>query len=131
MEQTRITFVINGKTFSLRASDGEGIGAMPAAERQQLIDLLEAVKQHESRTREIAQRALDKAALTAGGAAAGATPDYRPAGGERLGSGDVDALMARLIAEDNRKRKPGPTRQDLYKWVLGIGVVFILLVLIL
>lgn len=131
MEQTRITFVINGKTFSLRASDGEGIGAMPAAERRQLIDLLEAVKQHEIRAREIAQRALDKAALTAGGAAAGTTPDYRPAGGERLGSGDVDALMARLVAEDNRKRKSGPTRQDLYKWVLGIGVVFILLVLIL
>jgi hypothetical protein len=130
MEQTRITFVINGKTFSLRASDGEGIGAMPAPERQQLIDLLEAVKQHESRAREVAQRALDKAALT-GGAAAGAARDYRPAGGERLGSGDVDALMARLVAEDNRKRNPGPTRQDLYKWVLGIGVVFILLVLIL
>ena len=130
MEQARITFVINGKTFSLRASDGDGIGAMPAPERQQLIDLLEAVKQHESRTREVARRALDKAALS-GGAAAGTPGDYRPAGGERLGSGDVDALMARLVAEDNRKRNPGPTRQDLYKWVLGIGVVFILLVLIL
>ena len=131
MEQPRITFVINGKTFSLRASDGDGIGAMPAAERQQLIDLLEAVRQQDKRAREVAQRALDSAALTASGAAGAATPDYRPAGGERLGSGDVDALMARLVAEDNRKRKPGPTRQDLYKWVLGIAVVFILLVLIL
>lgn len=131
MEQPRITFVINGKTFSLCASDSEGIAAMPAAERQQLLDLLEAVKQQESRAREVARRAVDKAALAAGGTVNATALDYRPAAGERLGSGDVDALMARLIAEENRSRKPGPSRQDLYKWLLGIAVVVILLVLVL
>jgi hypothetical protein len=57
-------------------------------------------------------------------------PEYRPAGAERLGSGDVDALMARLVAEDNRNRKSTPTREGVLKWVLGAVGAVILLVLI-
>ena len=130
MDESRITFVINGKTFSLRASDGEGIGAIPAAERRQLIDLLEAVKQQENRAREIARRAMDKASSSPGGIAGAAAPNYSPGRGERLGTGDVDALMARLVAEESRNRKPGLTREGLLKWVLGAVAVIILLVLI-
>ena len=130
MDESRITFVINGKTFSLRASDGEGIGAVPAAERQQLVDLLEAVKQQENRAREIARRAMGNATTSPGGIARVAEPNYSPGRGERLGTGDVDALMARLVAEDSRNRKPGLTREGLLKWVLGAVAVIILLVLI-
>ncbi|MEE4145824.1 MAG: hypothetical protein V2I26_13545 [Halieaceae bacterium] len=127
MDQPGITVVINGKAFSLRASDGDGIAAIPAVERQQLIDLLEAVKQQEERAREMARRAIHVASASAGGAAA---PGYRPVKGERLGAGDVDALMARLVAEDSRSRKPGLTREGLFRWVLGAVVVIVLLVLI-
>lgn len=131
MEQPRITFVINGQTFSLRASDVSGIDAMPAAERQQLVELLEAVKQRESRAAEIARQALDKVAVATGDVTPSARPAFQPVKPERMGSGDVDALMARLVMEENRNRKPGMTKQDLYKWVLGAAVIVMLLVLIL
>jgi hypothetical protein len=39
--------------------------------------------------------------------------------------------MARLVLEENRNRKPGPTRKDLYKWLLGFAAVVVLLVVIL
>ena len=130
MDQSRITFVINGQTFSLRPGDADGIGAIPAAERQQLIELLQAVQQHDRRVGDIARSARDRAALSPAGTAGAMQPEYRPAGAERLGSGDVDALMARLVAEDNRNRKSTPSREGLLKWVLGAVGAVILLVLI-
>ena len=131
MEQPKVTFVINGQTFSLRASDSSSIDAIPAPERQQLVELLEAVKQRENRAATMARQALEKAAVATTDSAGSARPDYQSAKPERMGSGDVDALMARLVMEENRNRKPGMTRQDLYKWVLGAAAIVILLVLLL
>ena len=131
MEQPKVTFVINGQTFSLRASDSSSIDAIPAPERQQLVELLEAVKQRENRAATMARQALEKAAVATTDSAGSARPDYQSAKPERMGSGDVDALMARLVMEENRNRKPGMTRQDLYKWVLGGAAIVILLVLLL
>jgi hypothetical protein len=130
MDQSRITFVINGQTFSLRPGDAAGIGAIPAAERQQLIELLQAVQQHDRRVGDIARSARDRAASSTAGTPGAMQPEYRPAGAERLGTGDVDALMARLVAEDNRNRKSTPTREGVLKWVLGAVGAVILLVLI-
>jgi len=128
MEHPVITFVVNGKTFSLRAGDKAALGAIPEAERRQLLALLDALKQQDERAEALVQGAVARARATSRspqGAAASAAPP------ERLGSGDVDALMARLVLEENRNRKPGPTRHDLYKWLLGFAGVVVLLVLIL
>ena len=130
MDQPTITFVINGKTFSLSANDSRAIGAIPAAERGQLMALLAAVKQQEEQAAAVAREVVDRAGREAVGSpvtaqAAGPTPTP-----ERLGSGDVDALMARLAMEENRNRKAAPTRQGIYRWVLGFAAVVVLLVLI-
>lgn len=130
MEQSRITLVINGRAYSVRPGDADGIGAIPAAERQQLIQLLEAVQQQDRRAREIVRSTREGAAPGSVGTPGAAQSQYRPGGSGRLGSGDVDALMARLVAEDNRNRKSAPTREGLLKWVLGLVVAVILLVLV-
>ncbi len=127
MELPLITFIVNGKTFSLRAGDSAALGAIPEVERRQLIALLDALKQQDERAEALVQGAVARARATSRSPQAAAST-ARP---ERLGSGDVDALMARLVLEENRNRKPGPTRQDLYKWLLGFAAVVILLVLIL
>ena len=119
MEQAAITFIVNGKTFSVRAGDAAALGAIPQAERQQLVALLEALKQQDARAAALAQGAVERARTTS------RTPQP-----ERLGGGDVDALMARLVLEESRNRKPGPTRQDLYKWLLGFAAIVVVLVLI-
>lgn len=124
MERSRITFIINGNTYSLGVDDVAAIGSIPAADRQQLLALLEAVREQEKRAAEIARTAVLKlhsppSALPAGD---------RPVVAERMGRGDVDALMARLIMEENRSKKPLPTRQGMYKWIV-ISVVAAILVI--
>jgi len=135
MEPAKITFIIDGNTYSLRATDTVAIREIPSANRQQLISLLEAVKQQESIARASVEQAAERArplTQAAGRPAAGSDPlapeAVRP---ERLGSGDVDALMARLVMEDERDRKPGLTKQGIFKWAGGFTALVVLLILLL
>jgi hypothetical protein len=134
MEQPKITFIINGKTYSLLANDAKAIRDIPGADRQQLILLLEAIKQQDILARAAVQNAVDRAKISSelpvNRPASGDAPDHTAPKPERLGSGDVDALMERLIMEEKRDKKPGVTTQDLVKWVAGLTVAIILLVLI-
>ena len=124
MPQSAITFVINGNAYKLRPGDAAAASAIPAAEREQLMALLETLKgtQHASNT--MAQPGRQESA----GVAPYTAGQVKP---ERLGAGDADALMARLVMEENRHKKPVPTRQSLYKWIAIGGVVVILLVVVL
>ena len=134
MEQSKITFIVNGNTHSLRPSDSAAIRDIPADERQQLIALLEAVKVQDN----LANAAIHNAVARATGrehsasspAGIGAVGNSRPPAPERLGRGDVDALMARLVLEEKHGRKAGPTKQGIYKLAAGIAIGLIVLVMI-
>lgn len=134
MEQPKITFVVNDQTYSLSANDTQAIQSMPSEDRGQLIALLEAVKRQEALAAETVQQALERAkaaSQTTPGQPLTGTPAQAPTPKpERLGSGDADALMARLIMEEQQNRKPGLTRQSLYKFVIGSAAVVVVLVLI-
>jgi hypothetical protein len=134
MEQPKITFIINDKTYSLLANDAKAIRDIPSADRQQLMVLLEAVKQQDALAQAAVQNAVDRVKISAktslNASENGGTPDHKAPKPERLGSGDIDALMDRLILEEKRDKKPGLTTQDLVKWVAGLTVAIILLVLI-
>ena len=134
MEQPKITFVINGKTYSLRASDTQAIRDVPAADRRQLIVLLEAIKQQDVLAQAAVQSAVDRVqistAIPLSGSENGGSLDHKVPKPERLGSGDVDALMSRLIMEEKRDKKPALTSRGLVKWVVGLTGAIILLVLI-
>ena len=120
MNQSGITFVVNGNAYSLRPDDVAGVGAIPAADRQQLIALLETLKQAESTVSALAEGARREVAGIDMGR-------IKP---ERLGAGDADALMARLVMEENIQKKPIPTRQSLYKWIAVFAVVVIFVVVV-
>ncbi len=128
MEQPKITFIINDKTYSLRASDARAIRDIPSADRQQLILLLDAIKQQDALAQAAVQHAVDRAQVSTkppvNGPENGGTLDQKAPKPERLGSGDIDAMMTRLIMEEKRDKKPGLTTQDLVKWaaVRRIGI---------
>lgn len=123
MNQSGITFVVNGNAYSLRPDDVAAVGSMPAADRQQLIALLETVKD--------AERTADRVAEGSRRGVAGTDPlDMGQIKPERLGAGDADALMARLVMEENRHKKPIPTGQGLYKWIAVFAVVIIFLIVV-
>lgn len=134
MKNPTITFVINGETYSLCADDTAIIDKISSAERRQLTTLLEAIKRQEEKSQATVQRAAERSNAALPGASANIAarqmPEDQANRPERLGSGDADQLMARLILEEKRNRKPGLTKTSLYKFVGGFAVFVILLVLI-
>ena len=112
MSQPTITFIINKIPYALNATDVEAIQKMPSADRQQLIALLEAIKREEKPA---------QASATLAAAYTQSPADQHI---------DPDALMAQLAMEDKLTQKPGLTKQSLYKWVAGISVSIIILILI-
>ena len=135
MKQSPIIVIINKKTYTLCASDVESIRNIPNADRQQLVTLLETIKRIESPVQPVAEQVAAKVNATLQAAttvsSAGSMPDYRNMMPENLNSGDADAVMAQLIMEEGLKKKPGITKHSIYKWVVGVAVIIILLVLIL
>ena len=128
MNSSAITFIVDGKTYSLNASDSTAIRTIPAVDRQQLIALLEAIKHQDSLAKAAVQTAVDYVNAPLHGA--GKPLQHKAPKPERLGSGDADALMARLIIEEKRDKKPGLTKESLYKIVAGFVAVIVVLMMI-
>lgn len=126
MNQPAITVIINNKPYSVSANNIEAIRNIPPADRQELIALLEAVKQQGCTTQPPVKPTATEMASRAYNAVDPAM--HQTMRSERLSSGDVDSVMAQLIMEERSKEKPGLTKQTIYKWVGGITVVTILLV---
>ena len=128
MNQPKIIVIINKKPYILYASDVDSIRSIPSAERQQLITLLESIKKQESLSQS-ANQSVDLTEATI--ADASIMFDDSEIKSEHMASGDVDAVMAQLIMEENLNRKSGLTKQSINKWVIVIAAIIFLLVLIL
>ena len=127
MHSPAITFIVDGKTYSLSAGNSAAIRAIPADHRQQLIALLEAIKHQDNVSKAAVQKAVDYAKAPQD--KAGKPLQDKVPKPERLGSVDADALMARLIIEEKRGKKPGLTKEGLYKVLAGfVAVIFLLIV---
>jgi hypothetical protein len=134
MQQPTITFILSDKTYRLCATDSHTMRELPVAERQQLITLLEALKQQDTLARQAVEQAVARAkagqVTAAGESKIGAQPHQQTVKPERLGSGDVDALMARLVMEEKSSQKPALTKQGFYKFIAWAAVLIILLTFI-
>ena len=128
MKSPAITFIVGGKTYNLSAGDSAAIKAISTDDRQQLITLLEAIKHQDTLSKAAVQKAVDYVSTPLHGAGR-PIADKAPKP-ERLGSGDADALMARLIMEEKRDKKPGLTKEGLYKVLAGFVVFIFVLMMI-
>ena len=124
MNPPAITITINGTSYSLSTDNPGAIRSMADADRQQLMALLEVIKQQER----VAPSPINPATTETPSTTYNAANSIHRS--ERLASGDVDSIMAQLIMEEKATQKPGLTKQTLYKWVAGVAIVIILLVLI-
>lgn len=128
-----ITIVMNGRTYRLSADHGDAIRYIDAADKLELIALLEEIKLQNSLS-EVAvakaissslaysQRDIKKPAIN--------TTHEASSSAERLSEGDVDRLMQRLIAEEQKNKKPPLTAIMFYKWALGIIAIIVVWVLV-
>lgn len=128
MNQPAITVIINNNTYSLSTSNVEAIRSIPRTDRQQLIALLEAVKQQEHAASPVRQPRTE---TTSNRYNAGTPTNHQTMRPEHLSSGDIDSLMTQLIMEEKSKEKPRLTKQTIYKWVGGLAIVLMLLLLVL
>lgn len=133
MRQPPIIVIINKKPYTLQgATDTRAISNMPSEDRQQLITLLETIKQQE------VPSAYQVTANVNAGTQAATAPSSASTTSlnsgvklDRLHSGDADALMAQLIMEEEFKQKPLPSKKSIHKWTAIIAVIVFLLILIL
>jgi len=73
------------------------------------------VKREEAAAQGVARTSVPAAATGAVGT--NAVSGHQEMQSKNLENTNVDALMAKLILEDKIDYKPGPTKQDVYKWV--------------
>src|SRR4051794_2183047 len=109
MNDFSITVVIAGNTYRLRSDDLKSLRDMPAKDSDQLIDLLEALKAQREKSARLVQNTLAKNTVNRATARSASNANQNVPM-ERLGKGDVDAIMSRLIIEERQQRKPGLQR---------------------
>ena len=125
MSTDKITVVVNSHSYHISASEPETLTAMVTTDRKALITLLEAIKHQQKASEQRAEQILlPTAAPTSDRLAAAIKP-------ERLGRGDADAMMARLILEEQSKQKKPPSQRSFYKWIIGFTALVIMAILIL
>ena len=123
MNQPNITVVIEGRTYTLRADDAAGMGDIPGEDRDRLINLLEMLKARREQSRRQVQAALARSSGSADVAPRPATVASAAPPKERVGKGDVDAIMARLIIEERQNKKPGIRPSTIYKTAALIVII--------
>lgn len=147
MDNSKITIIINGNTYNLSAVDINGIGAVKPEDRSELISLLTSVKQYEQASKEKVQRVSSRleAQMQQGEAVKGnlrtnengMNSDFtahlsaeNPIVQDRLSGTEVDKLMARLVLEEDRGKKPALTKNAVYKFIGAIAVATIILIIV-
>lgn len=133
MNSSAITFVVNGATYHLSPGDSDAIRNIPEIDRTELIALLEAVRVQDGISRKVVQHAATSPSglnIRGQSGVSGQTAQQTPKA-ERLGGGEVDALMARLIMEEKREQKSGLTKRGVYKAVGVFAAIVLLLVVVL
>ena len=124
MSSDKITFVVNGHSYAISASEPETLTAIAATDRKALITVLEAVKQQQKASEQRADQILMQTAVPISDNLATA---IKP---ERLGRGDAEAVMARLILEEKAKQKNPSSERIFYKWIIGFAALVIMAILV-
>ncbi len=126
-KNSSITVVIASNTYTLRIDDPKSLRDIPADDRDQLITVLDALKAQRDKSLRVAQAAVARSSGMGAVTQSSVAEAQGTQSAERLGKGDVDAIMTRLIMEERQKQKPGLKRSTIYKVTAAIIVVIVLL----
>jgi len=132
----KITITINDKTHHFDADDKAAMAKMEWQDRKQLIALLENIRQAEHITANAAeQKSAPKnisptQSNTQNREHSDQDASHQTIREGRQGEGDVDALMNRLIMQEQQNRTSIPDRGTVLKWMLVFFAVVVLLMLI-
>lgn len=136
MTANKITFVINGNTYSISPDDPNALTSIASSDQAALLTLFESLKQQRASLELRANQRLAQSSTSSSAIAAASNNSSdnkslaQSTKRERLGRGDAEALMAKLIMEEKAKQKQQPSPSSFYKWILGIaGLIIICIIL--
>lgn len=128
MNQSTITIVLRGNTYTLRADQPQSMRDMPGEDRESLIHMLDTLKRvHENSERRVEDALVRSTAKVSSGDNQGAAVTQQSK--ERMGKGDIDQLMARLALEEQNRTGSQIKPATVYKVAGGILALIVLLTL--
>lgn len=110
-----ITCVVNGNAYQLDISDENSLLSLSQADREQLLQLLSAINHSQTKREKRVEQVVDYAKAEA---------PHKP---ERMGEGDIDALMQRLILEEQQNKKPTSNKKYIY---IAVAVVVMIALIV-
>ncbi len=130
MKSVKIALKINGTVYRVCATDSASLKSIPDLERQQLIELLEAIQREDRLMRVVVQPRLGRVEVVPSVDVNSSNFDYSTVNPERVGSGDVDDLVNRLIMEE-RSQQGSPVGKKAVWWLIGIiGIILGIIILL-
>lgn len=126
MRKPPIIIIINKKPYVINMDKIETIRAIPREDRQQLITLLDIIKSEEKLV-----QVSDQSVSTITSSVANIEDTHAPEHTKLENDGNVDAVMAQLIMEEDHKKKENLSKQLIYKWMMAVAVIIFLLILVL
>ena len=132
MRKTPVIVIINKKPYTLDVNNADILASMPDEDRQQLIQILEVIKNQEH-SRQASTGTVAETLLKTKPVTPNSTNTFSSQSNnlDRLHSGDADAVMAQLIMEEELNKKPATSKLSIHKWMIIVAIVVILLVLVL
>lgn len=121
MSRSMITCVVNGNAYRFDTINDEEIKRVLPADKQQLLELLESINKYEVKLQKQAVKTNAKTKMFT------QQHELKP---ERMSSQDIDALMNKLILEDQENKKSAGDKGKRYKY-LGMLIVGLVLLMIL
>ena len=126
MRKPPIIIIINKKPYVINMDKIETIRAIPREDRQQLITLLDIIKSEENLV-QVSDQSVSAITSSAGNI----EDTHAPKHTKLENDGNVDAVMAQLIMEEDIKKKENLSKQLIYKWMMAVVVIIFLLILVL
>ena len=119
----KISITIGDRSYQLDASDTESLARIEGSDREKLISLLEALNSQgpESKFTSPAHQIPSDSPQQ---------PINENISAQNVSKGDIDAMVATLMAEERSKRKTGFDQGKFLKVIAGVAIAIVLLIII-
>ena len=123
MKSDSITIKIGDRTYEVDTANPESLNNMQESDRLLLVELLETLKP-DSTSPESVYVSHNPAPEV------NRETQNQNISAKNMGKGDIDTLVATLMAEERSKRKPGIDQRSFLKIIGGVASAIVLLIII-
>lgn len=128
MSETKITVVLNGNHYHLKADDDASLASLKDADRTNLLALLRSIEKHQQKT--TSAKSPAPPLQTTADRSVGASSVLTKAQQQQLNNGDVENLAAQIMLQHKKTEPKKSSQGSMVKWVFVAVVAGCLVALI-